>query len=112
MAILCKGSLAVPTVKMCGTTPNSFMLYRHSLMLHKVLNDDDMGNEWLDMNVNQTFNQRREMFHAVEMNKYKIGRNLISNRFKILNNLVELASLNDSYNQFKIKMKKKFIQNL
>ena len=90
--------------------PNDFMLYRHSLLLHKTYNDVKMGKDWVVLNHNQVFRQRNTAFQVVQTNRYKIGRNKLSDRFKILDNKLELESLN--FNQFKIKMKQKFILKL
>ena len=46
----------------------------------------------MDLNTNQIFKQRNSKFQVVETNKYKIGRNKLANRFKILNNKLELDS--------------------
>ena len=43
------------------------------------------------------------------MNKYKVGRNKLSNRFRIFNNRLTIEMLNERTAQFKIKMKQTFL---
>ena len=82
---------------------------RHAILLHKTFNDNEMGNDWVGLNVSQVFNNRNNSFRVVEMNRYKLGKNKLSNRLKILNNNIDLDTLNESLVQYKLKMKKKFI---
>ena len=41
---------------------------------------------------------------------YKVGRNILVNRFKYLNNKINYSWLNDSYNTFKVKCKQLLLQ--
>ena len=68
-----------------------------------------MRKDWIDLNYSQVFNARSEKFKVVDTSRFKVGKNKLCDRFKSLNNLVDLASLNDNYLQFKIKMKKQFL---
>ena len=90
-------------------TPNEFMMYRHALLLHRTFNDRQMRKDWVDLHFSQVFNRRNANFQVVETNRFKIGKNKLCNRFKVLNNLVTLDCLNDNFAQFKIKMKLMFL---
>ena len=41
---------------------------------------------------------------------YKVGRNILVNRFKYLNNKINYSWLNDSFNTFKVKCKHLLLQ--
>ena len=43
--------------------------------------------------------------HVFNISNYKVGRNLMVNRFKILNNKIDYSWLNASFETFKIKCK-------
>ena len=58
------------------------------------------------MNFNQNFNSRINKFITTNTSKYKIGKNIASNRLRSINNQIELQDLNNTRSTFKIKMKK------
>ena len=82
---------------------------QHALLLHKVYDDDSSDINWIDLFFTQHFNQRNQTVRFFNTAKYKVGNNLLSNRFTILNGKIELSWLNDSFNSYKIKCKKKFL---
>ena len=90
-------------------TPEMMLKYRHALLLHRIFNDSSYGEDWLQLNINQKLNVRNLNFITVENSRYKVGKNIVSNRFKILNNEFILSNLNDSYTYFKIKMRKQYL---
>ena len=42
---------------------------------------------------------------TVDKSRFKVGKNILSNRLKAVNNKMDLKLLSDSYNSYKIKMK-------
>ena len=90
-------------------TPTQYSTYTNALLLHKVFNDETMSNDWLDLFFNQNFNQRYATVKFFSTANFKIGGNILSNRFISLNGQIELSWLNESYNNFKIKCKSKFL---
>ena len=86
-------------------TPTQIMVYKHALLLHKVYNDESTSPEWIDLFSNQTFNNRSRSANFVENNNFKIGKNILCNRFVILNNKISYESLNLSYGSYKIQCK-------
>ena len=64
--------------------------YKHALLLHKIYNDIDQGADWLALNFNQNFNERNQKFITIDSSKFKIGKNLASNRLRSINNKIEL----------------------
>ena len=90
-------------------TPTQIMTYKHALLLHKVYNDETISPEWQDLFFIQTFNNRSPNANFIDTSNYKIGKNILSNRFIILNNKITLSSLNKSYESFKIYCKNCFL---
>ena len=90
-------------------TPEQICQYKHALLLHKIYNDIDQGADWLALNFNQNFNERNQKFITIDSSKFKIGKNIASNRLRSINNKIELKDLNDKMPSFKIKMKKLFL---
>ena len=91
-------------------TPSNFMKYKHALMLYNIFNYQTPFGDWMDVNFNNTINERRKLFSCVKHNKYKVGLNLLSNRFTVINNEIPLEWLNNSKPSFKIKCKKLFLE--
>ena len=90
-------------------TPNQVTMYKHSLLLHKAYNDDEMGISWTGLFFNQLFNSRELCVQFTNNSKYKIGKNILTNRFEILNGKIPLNWLNETFESFKIKCKVLFL---
>ena len=57
-------------------TPNQMLLYKHSLLLHKIWNDPIYSMDWLDLNFRQNFNESRTKVMIFDTSRRKIGKNL------------------------------------
>ena len=90
-------------------TPNQFTTYRHAILLHKVYNDETTNQNRLDLFFNQQFNDRWETVKFFDTKNYKIGNNILSNRFIILNGKIKYDWLNLPFNSFKLKCKELFL---
>ena len=90
-------------------TPKQFTTYRHALLLHKYYNDETKSNDWLNLFFNQQFNNRCESVKFVDTKSYKIGNNILANRFPILNFKVKFDWLNLPFNSYKMKCKEIFL---
>ena len=66
----------------------------------------DQGADWLALNFNQILTERNQKFIKIDPGKFKIGKNIASNRLRSINNKIELKDLYDKMPSFKIKMKK------
>ena len=88
--------------------PKQITIYKHALLLHKIYNDDS-NITWSDLFFTQQFNQRNQTIQFFNTSNYKVGNNLLTNRFILLNGKIELSWLNDSFNSYKIKCKTKFL---
>ena len=68
-------------------------------------NSNNMTDDCLSLNFQQNFNGRNEMIQFFNMSNFKVGRNLLVNRFHSLNNKIKFTWFNDSFESFKIKCK-------
>lgn len=71
--------------------PTQLMTYKHALLLHKNYNTESSASEWLFFN--QTFNACEPKVNLVELSNFKIGKNILSNRFTLFNGKITLNML-------------------
>ena len=83
-------------------------IFKHAIQLHKLHNSTNMSDDWVSLNIQKKFNRRLDKIQII-MSNYKVGQNLMVNRFKALNNTIDLLWLNESLNAFKLKCKKLFL---
>ena len=76
--------------------------------MHRAKNNEQ-GADWLALNFNKNFNNRISKFITTDTGRFKIGKNIASNRLRTLNNKINLNDLNDKMATFKIKMKSFFL---
>ena len=95
------GSMSFDTLHTINkrATPKQFTTYSHAILLHKWYNDETLNNNWLDLFFNQQFNGR----------SYKIGNNILSNRFTILNGKIKFDWLNLPFDSYELKCKNIFL---
>ena len=86
--------------------PNQMIIYKHSIILHKLYNTQTPQMDWIHLNFNQTFTSRQTTFKTIKSSNFKVGENLLSTRLSILNGIIPLIDLNLSLNAFKVKYKK------
>ena len=91
-------------------TPTQMSEYKHALQLYKLHNSDNMTDDWISLNFQQNFNRRNDKIQIYSISNYKVGRNILVNRFKYLNNKINYSWLNDSFNTFKINCKHLLLQ--
>ena len=76
----------VSVLKSCNRAlPTNVMFYKHSMLLHKLLNNQNPTTGWLDLKFFQTFSQRGTRFKAFKENRVKIVNKILINKFTILN---------------------------
>ena len=90
-------------------TPSQITIYKHALLLHKTYNSTSNNNDWVLLFFNQNFNSRQSKVNFYSRSKYKVGNNILANRFTILNNLIELNQLNLPFETYKVYCKKLFL---
>ena len=85
--------------------PNQLIIYKHSILLHKIYNTQIPKMDWIDLNFNQTFNTRQIHFRTTKSNNHIIGNNILNTRLTVLNSKIPLIDLNLSLDSFKVKYK-------
>ena len=86
-------------------TPKQMSTYKHALQLYKLYNSTNMTDDWVSLNLQQNFNGRNQHFQIFNVANYKVGRNILTNRFLPLNNKIEFSWFNESFETFKVKCK-------
>ena len=96
--------------KMNGrATPIQMMKYKHSLLLFKLYNNTLQSEDWMDLNWNQSFNNRSTKVRLFDTSNIRIGKNILSNRLTIVNSQIEYDWLNKSLNSYKLICKLLFL---
>ena len=90
-------------------TPEEMCLYKHALLLYKIIKFKIPQLDWIDLNFQQTFTSRSETFKFFKTNNYKIGCNNICNRLHIINNKIQYNWVTESFDSFKLKCKGVFL---
>ena len=89
--------------------PEAFMSYKTAIQLHKVYNQTDPSLDWINLHFDQILTSRQTEFLISKTNKTKVGLNILSNRFAILNGLIPLRWLNFNIDTYKIHCKQIFL---
>ena len=87
-------------------TPETMLLYKLSIQLFKLYNQNEHSLEWVSLNLNQILTSRQSKFQILKTNNKKVGLNILSNRLSALNGKIPLDWLNGSLDSFKIKSKR------
>ena len=82
-------------------TPDQICLCKHSIQLYKLYNSNQQTVDWIHLNYQQNFNARVNKFLISNTGVYKVGKNIMTNRLKCINNKIELGLLNLSLNNKK-----------
>ena len=90
-------------------TPEKIMKYKTSLTLHKIYNTEKMPYEWQQLFLNQNFNNRNSKANFFDLSRFKFGKNLITNRLGIINNMIPYDWLNINLTAYKLKCKSLFL---
>ena len=68
------------------------MIFKHALQLFMLYNSEKMSQDWISLPYQQNFNRRISKFMVSSNARCKIGRNLLVNRFPILNKKIKLGN--------------------
>ena len=90
--------------------PTQMSNYKHAILLHKLHNSPLMTEDWISLNFQQNFNGRNDKIQIYNVSNYKVGQNLLVNRFKSLNNKISFNWFNESLESFKVKCKKLLLE--
>ena len=64
--------------------PKQFIVYKHSILLHKLYNTKLSQMDWFDLKLNRASTTRQTIFRTIKSNNYMTGNNLLSSRLSIL----------------------------
>ena len=73
-------------------------------------NEQNQTSDWLQINFNQNFNARNNKANFFYISNFKQGKNLLPNRFIVINNQIEYDWLNFPFKVFKNLSKKLFLR--
>ena len=74
--------------------PPQMMKHKHEIQLHALYSDHNCGNDWWDLFSDLNINGRTKKQIFTRQVTTKLAKNILTNRFKILNNLIEYDLLN------------------
>ena len=83
--------------------PDSMMLFKLSIQLYKLYNAKEHSLEWISLNFNQILTSRQTTFSILKTNNRKVGINVLTNCFSVLNGKIGLDWLNNTLDLFKVK---------
>ena len=89
--------------------PNKIMQYKLAILLFKVINSETTSWDFFSLFFNQNFNERNPFINFRDTSHYKVGKNILTNRFPVLNNKIDTLWLNQSLSSYKIKCKNSFL---
>ena len=89
--------------------PEDVCIYKHAIMLHKLLRDEFCENELMWLNFQIVDNARSLTWSFIKRQNYDVGKNILLNRMHVLNNKIEKNWINLSLNTYKVKCKEKFV---
>ena len=90
-------------------TPEMFSTYKLALTLYKLYNSNTHCLEWIHLNIEHVSTSRQTSFIVKRNNTNVTGSNALTARLFDLNGQIPLTWLNNSFQQFKIKCKSKFL---
>ena len=118
-------SASVAPLKMCWTTyhplmsyerlqnisdrptPTDYTKYSHEVLLHKIYNNQNQTMDWLDLNLK--FQHQMWKANFFDTSKNIPGKNLLSNRLTVINNVIQYNWLNLPFKSFKNLSRKLFL---
>ena len=89
--------------------PEKMCLYKHALILYKLLRHDMCDDEMMHLNFQIADNERSTKMSFFKRQKYDVGKNILLNRLHILNDKIEKNWINLKLDSYKIKCKELFL---
>jgi hypothetical protein len=91
------------------STPDLMDLYKIWLLLYKSINMTISNLDWADLNFQMITTSRQTTIDFHRSCNYKIGNNILTNKFVCIKRKIQLDFLNLSYPSFKYKMRNIFL---
>ena len=90
--------------------PDQMIIYKHALVMHKLINSCQPEQEFLNLNFQLNQNPRIQHANFFNRSNYESGKNILLNRLSHLNNKIPKDWLELSLDTFKVKCKTLFLQ--
>ena len=90
--------------------PENMCIYKHALILHKLLRNELCNDEMMYLNFQIAENNRSTKMNFMKIQNYDVGKNILLNRLHILNDKIEKNWINLSIDSYKIKCKELFLK--
>ena len=85
--------------------PTQICIYKHALLLFKLTSSQEPSREWIHLNLQQIITRRQKHLKVFNTSNYKVGKNILVNRFECINGMILFEWLNLSFETYKIKCK-------
>jgi hypothetical protein len=93
------------------STPEQLGNFKLAILLFKTFNSNNQNKDWLDLTDQIIVTRRQTIFDCCRTNNYKIGLNILANKFYYIRKQIFLDHFNLSLPVFKRKMKAMFKPN-
>jgi hypothetical protein len=90
--------------------PENYCKYKHAILIHKLFNNYMPALEHIHLNFQLADNERHDSLVFTRNQKFKVGNNILINRFVHLNKMIKKDWLLLSLEAFKIKCKELFLK--
>ena len=91
--------------------PTQICAYKHAIMLFKLTTTQEPLREWIYFTVQQINTSRQLHMIVVNNSRYKIGGNIMANRFQLINGKIPFEWLSLSIETYKVKCKDLFLKH-
>jgi hypothetical protein len=88
--------------------PENYCNYKHAILVYKLFNNCVPTIEHVHLNFQLADNERHDGLVFIRNQKYKVGNNILINRYTVRNNIIKKDWLTMSLDTFKIKCKELF----
>ena len=90
--------------------PDNMCMYKHALMLYKLLRSDLCDDELMYLNFQIADGRRSTKFKFIKNQNYDVGKNILLNRMHILNDRIEKSLIDLTLTSYKVKCKELFLK--
>ena len=91
--------------------PDDMCMYKHAVMLHKLLRNDLCDDEMMNLNFQLADNERSMKIRFIRRQNYDVGKNILLNRLHVINDKIDKNWINLSIDSYKMKCKELFLMN-
>ena len=99
--------MSISALELCY--PSSISSYNHAQLLHKAYNSENQKSDWIEIQFNENFNVRTNNVSFHDTSKNKQSKNILCNKFTILNNKIPYTLGNMPSKMFKEKLRLLFL---